>query len=133
MSILNFVFRGRAFSLKDLMQLVASDAEDPHKILEKEFEWRHSRRIEIGKWLLTLTSSIVVAIAVAILSDKFATAAAGYLYISLVIAIVSGVSGIVMLLRAYIIGRAYVRAAALLGDFIKLRPFLKRLRLEGHL
>jgi hypothetical protein len=45
----------------DLMRLVAQD-EDALKVLEKSYEWQHSRWIELGKWLLATGAGTFIAV-----------------------------------------------------------------------
>ncbi len=122
-------------TLGHLVQLVAANQDDPQKIVEKSFEWEHTRSLEMAKWLLALSSSILVAISAATLSRQFNIEAKFFgvsiIQIVLGLATLFGVSGILTILRSYVLHQRYVETSALLAGLIEIRPFLVRLKKQG--
>lgn len=122
-------------TLGHLVQLVATDQSDPHKIVEKSFEWEHSRSLELAKWLLALSSSILVAVSAATLSKQFSvdTKIFGLSVVYLVIALatVFAASGVLTIWRSYILHKRYMEVSALLASLVVIKPFLVRLKRQG--
>lgn len=129
-----------ALSIGHLIDLVASSQDDPQKVLEKSFEWEHSRAVELAKWLLTLSSSIFVALAAILFSkqlqsDVWIRNVFGYdfsaLYIVAVIATLVGIFGVAALISSYLLQRRYIETSALLARILEVKTFMVRLRRDG--
>ena len=120
----------KTLQLFDLMRLVAVDS-DPHKVIEKTYDWEHTRRLEIGKWFL-------------------ATGAAGYFALaslftksnspSIVVLIIFSVSstfavaiGLGAFWRARYLSARYARIQVIIGELNKVKVFLQLLSREGFL
>lgn len=117
--------------LRHLMQAVASDVDDIQKLVEKSFEWEHSRHLELGKWMLAASSAIIAVIASGIIVRKDAP-----IFIVGVIAAASGifmVLGIGYIWLAASISRRYVVTSSLISTLLEIKPFLQKLKYEGLL
>src|SRR3990167_8454776 len=114
--------RAQPLNLSHLLQLVASGVSEPHKVLEKSFEWEHARELELSKWSLALGASLLVAMAAASLSKQFdrdsAILGVKFLYIGAGTAAFFVVLGLGTFYRARFIHRRYFLAAALLGRLV---------------
>ena len=123
--------------IRHLLQLVASGHPDPHKILEKSFQWEHERRMELAKWLLALSSALLAAVVAATLSRGFRSRTQlfdlPYTYWLMGAAGVLAASGVIIFFRAQVLHRRYVLLSALLARIVELQPFLKRMVREEHL
>jgi hypothetical protein len=138
---------GAGTKIRDLISLVANEAADSHKILEKWFDWQHSRALEVAKWSLAAASGLIAAVFVA--SAKQAQPAApslpglaapgapdGWHAVlvlianwSMAIALVAGVLlviGVTAMQSAKKTQREYVVAQGLLARLKTIAPFLKR-------
>lgn len=123
--------------IRHLLELVASGITEPYKVVEKSFEWDHSRRLEVAKWSLALCSSVVVAIAASILAfrqtgqDPLANVLLVYgLFIAA--GIFAGL-GAVFFWRARVMHQRLIFAASLVARLMEIQTFLKRLRTAGLL
>lgn len=126
-----------ALKLRDLLHLVAASANDPQKVVEKAFEWDHARRLEVAKWLLTLASSLVVALAAAMASKQFNadTKILGFNYIYWLFSLASffAISGLLAFWRAKVLHKRLLASATLVGRLMEIQPFLRRLARDGLL
>lgn len=125
--------------IADLFRLVANDAVDPHKAVEKSYEWEHARALEVGKWSLAGATALLAAVATGILrqadasqqvaksASAFPLADMGFWTVaSLGIAGVLLVVGAGSLILASQIERRFVLTLALVAKMVEIRPFLKR-------
>lgn len=127
--------------ISDLFRLVANDAVDPHKAVEKSYEWEHARALEVGKWSLAGATALLAAVATGILrqsggvpsADLAASSAQAvgntmsmWAIASLAAAGLLLVVGVSSLLLASQIERRFVLTLALVAKMVELRSFLKR-------
>lgn len=123
--------------IRHLLELVASGIEDPYKIIEKSFEWDHSRRLELAKWLLALCSSVVAAVAISVLafrqSGQEPFAHIKVLYALSAVAGLSLGAGAVFFWRARVVHHRLIFVSSLLARLMEIQTFLKRLRSAGLL
>lgn len=134
--------------IRDLIRLVANDADDPHKAVEKGFEWEHARALEIGKWSLAGATALLAAVATGILRQpitdnmtatttevaKQAASAASTAQLIVIALVGAGVLlayGAGSLWFAGRIQRNYLLTLVLLAKMIELRPFLKKSESEA--
>lgn len=124
-----------SLTLGHLVQLVATEQADPQKIIEKSFEWEHSRGLELAKWLLALSSSILVAVSAATLSRQFnfETKFFGFsvVYFVVALATIFGASGVITVWRSYVLHKRYIEISTLLASLVAIKPFLVRLKRQG--
>lgn len=127
-------------SIGHLIDLVASDQDDPQKVLEKSFDWEHGRAVEVAKWLLALSSSIFAGLAAISFSKQFQADVWIYvgfkyqinaLYVLIFIAVIVALIGIAALVSAHFLQRRYIESSALLARISEIKPFMMRLRREG--
>jgi hypothetical protein len=117
--------------VRDLIDLVASKVPDPESRLEKAYDWSHSRRLELVKWLLTSAVALFAPVVVALAKGELLSSTsrwwlAGTLFGALTVAI-AGISLLVATRKHY---RSYLAAQALLGELTKIGPFIERYRQE---
>ena len=121
-----------AVDLLDLFELVASDRSNAATVLQKTFDWRHTRGLEVGKWFLAIGLALFVTY-VTLLLDA-ATPTSIYLHVAIsAVATLCCVFGLIGIWRLRQLDRRYTRLAALVADLEELRPFLVRLRRNGIL
>lgn len=125
-------------SLGHLIDLVASAQDDPQKILEKSFDWEHARAVEFAKWLLTMSSSVFVAIAAIMFSRQFQSTAVEIQQIEIpvinlvaVIATILGLLGVWALVSAKMLQKRYIETSALLAKILETKEFWIKLRKSG--
>lgn len=118
-------------TIRDLIDLVASEVTDPQARLEKVFEWSYARHLELVRWLLTsavaLFAPAVVAFAKGELTDSKSS---WWLALTLFSAVGIAVFGLLMLVSGKRRYGDYLAAQALLGEIKKIAPFLARYRQE---
>jgi hypothetical protein len=116
-------------TVHDLIDLVASGISDPEARLEKVFECAHARNLELVKWLLALGAALVAGIVVAVVkADPTAKISIRVVELTLFGAGVTAAAGIFLLMRGYRIYRTYLAAQTLLGEIVKIRPFVELYR-----
>ncbi|MGD0662843.1 MAG: hypothetical protein ABSD38_32730 [Syntrophorhabdales bacterium] len=104
---------------------------DPEVRLEKVFDWAHTRRMELVKWVLTASAALFVPVAVAYVKGDIAQAtSAWWVLTALFGAVLLALFGLIMLYQARQIHRTYVASIALLGEIRKIAPFVERYREE---
>lgn len=132
--------------ISDLFRLVANDAVDPHKAVEKSYEWEHSRALEVGKWSLAGATALIAAVATGFIRQTDSSSAANTLtssnpiphnlmgiwtFASLGAAGLLLVVGVSSLLLASQIERRFVLTLALVAKMVELRSFLKKVVDDG--
>ena len=116
--------------LVDLMRLVATDLE-PHKVLEKAYDWEHARWLEVGKWFLATGAAGLIAIATLFAKpDHPPLFAVVLLSVASTLTIMIGLSAF---WRARFISARYARVRAIAGELLEVKPFLQLLRAKGLL
>lgn len=116
--------------LIDLMRLVAADTE-PHKVLEKSYEWEHARRLEVGKWFLATGAAALIATATLFAKPE----APGVLPVFLlsVASTLTIMIGLGAFWNARYIAARYARIRAITGEFMEMKKFLQLLQARGLL
>jgi len=118
-----------SITVRDLIDLVASEVPDPEARLERIFEWAHSRNLELAKWLLALAAGLLAAVAVGLLKvDPTAHVSPSILRLTLFAAALFAGGGLLMIARGKRIYRTHLAAQALLGEITKIRPFIELYR-----
>jgi hypothetical protein len=120
----------KLLQLVDLMRLVATDIE-PHKVIEKAFEWEHARWLEVGKWFLATGAAGLIG-----LVTLFAKTDPAPRIVIVVLAAGSTLSimiGMGAFWRVRFIGARYTRLRAIAGELSEVKPFLQLLRKRGFL
>lgn len=132
----------RSTRIADLLQLVANDAVDPHKAVEKSYEWEHARALEVGKWSLAGSTALLAAVATGIfrLGDAgqhvtaTSTSPAAMSVWTIATLVLAGLLlgiGVSSLVLASRVERRFVLTLALVAKMVELRPFLKRAAEDG--
>jgi hypothetical protein len=120
-------------SIEDLINLVASGVPDPVSRIERVFEWDHSRRIEVVKWLLAASIALFIPVVVAYLKgDIISVRSSWWMFALLFCSVLLAVLGLGLLYRTRRIHRSYVFTLSLLGELQKISTFLQRYREEGR-
>lgn len=118
-------------SIKDLIDLVASEVPNPEVRLEKAYEWSHARRLELVKWILAAAVALFAPLVVGYFREEFGKTLSPYWALAAMAgsAALAAVGIIILLMtaRAY---RSYLAAQSLLGEIKKIGPFLDRYRQE---
>jgi hypothetical protein len=115
--------------IRDLIDLVASETPEPGKSLEKVFEWAHSRNLELIKWLLALAAALLAPLAIAFARGDLGTRASTlWLAWTLFGSVLFAGIGLTMLARGRRLYRRYIAAQTLLGELMKIAPFIERYR-----
>lgn len=126
-------------TIRDVIDLVASEVPNPESRLEKVYDWAHARRLELVKWLLAtgvaLFAPVVVALARGELIQSGSGSSSGsgsqlWLGLTLFGAVSISIAGLVVLIQTRRRYRAYLASQALLGEIRKIAPFLERYRKE---
>jgi hypothetical protein len=116
--------------LVDLMRLVATDVE-PHKVIEKAFEWEHARWLEVGKWFLaTGAAGLIGLITLFAKTDPAPRVVIILLSAGSTLAVMIGLGAF---WRVRYIAARYSRLRAITGELVDVKPFLQLLRKRGLL
>jgi hypothetical protein len=113
-------------TLSDIIDLVANETGDVQKVIEKAYDWEHTRKLETGKWLLASGTAALIGVVTLLAKETpppspipQALAAAGSA------AIVSGFAAIWL---ASTMSIQFARITSLAHRLQEIRPFLKLLR-----
>ena len=116
-------------SIKDLIDLVASEAETPETRVEKMFEWEHSRRLEAVKWILTAAAAFFVPFLIAYFKGEISQATSNtWVLAALFSSVLFGLFGLTKLYRIRYIHRSFVSALVLLAEMKRIAPLIRRYR-----
>ena len=113
--------------IRELLDLVASNAPEPEKRVEKIYDWRHTRLLEIAKWALGLSAALAVALVVSTVKDELHVGRlirASVVGIDVCLAVV----GIIALLRGERMQKEYAAALGLLARLTPFRDLITRYR-----
>lgn len=116
--------------IADLMRLVEQEGADFESVLQKAFEWDHQRRLELAKWCLATSATLIVG-TVALVGNS--TPQGGVIIAAGLLAGVSLFSGTAMFWTARTVATRYVRSVALAQRMTEIRLFLRLLRTRGLL
>src|SRR5262245_18080729 len=118
-------------TIRDVIELVASGVPNPEVRLEKAYEWSHTRRLELVKWILAAAVGLFVPLVVAFFREELGEGIPGSWTIGTVMDSAGlAVLGIVMLIMSVRLYRSHLAAQALLGEVRRIAPFLDRYRHE---
>ncbi len=118
-------------TIRQLTDLVGSEVDNPEARLERIFEWEHSRRTELAKWVLTAAAALFVPVALSGLKGDFTKGIPGWWIVAALFgAVLLAVLGMVMLYRANRLQHVYIASMSLLGDIKRIAPFIHRYREE---
>ncbi len=121
-----------AVDLLDVFKLVASEKGDAASVLQKTFEWRHARGLEVGKWFLGIGLALGVTDVTLLAKPDGPISLYGHIAI-VATATLCCIVGLVAIWHLRLLDRRYTRLAALVADLEELRPFLELLRRNGIL
>ena len=118
--------RPSGLAIADIMDLVANESGDVQKVIEKAYDWEHTRKLEAGKWLLATGTAALIGV-VTLVSKTPPTAPV------LLISLAAGgaaaiVFGFVALWRAGTMSARLARVTALAYRLDEIKPFLRLLR-----
>lgn len=115
--------------LKDLIDIVASEAQVPEARLEKIYDWVIQRNLEISKWLLGLTATVAATFLITLFKEELKSPF--WLNIIIFIAmLLSGSYGFLRLYRYRQIQREYIAALKLHNDLKRISSFIQKYRNE---
>lgn len=116
-------------SIKDLVDLVASDVEEADQHVKQIFEWEHSRRIEVVKWQLTASAALFVPVLVSFFKGEISNSMPIWLVPSALFGcILLAFTGFMQLFRMRKWQRNFVASIKLLAKLQKIAPFIRRYR-----
>jgi hypothetical protein len=124
--------KSSAISLLDLLELAARENGGASSVMQKTFDWRHSRGLEAGKWYLGFGLGLIGA-TVAVVAKSPLIVPTVALMASMAIATLLCAYGLLSIWRLRQLDRQFARMSSLLADLEELRPFLQLLRKEGIL
>ena len=113
--------------VKDIIDIVASDVPDPEKKVEKLFDWRYGREIEMVKFLFGTGISFLIALGVAVVKDG-ANISAGQIEGGVAASAVLFGYGTYKLFTLNRQGKEYLAALRLLADIKRIQQFVIRYR-----
>jgi hypothetical protein len=116
--------------IRELLDLTESNALEPEKRVEKVFEWRHTRMLEVAKWALSASAALAVALVASILKDELKVGRIGQALL-LALVVFFFVSGFLTLLRGSRLQREYTAALSLLARLTLMRALIQRYRQSG--
>jgi hypothetical protein len=117
--------------LVDLMRLVEADDADTDAVIKASFDWEHTRRLEIAKWLLATGATAIIAVFALLARQELPSR-----WILIVLPSAGGLlamTGYIALHRASVVHSRFVQTSILCARLKDIQPFLQRLRHEGEL
>jgi len=113
--------------IRELLDLVESNAPEPEKRIEKIFDWRHARLLETAKWALGLSATLAVALAVSTVKNELQVGKGIRAFVVGVV-VFAAVSGTIALMRGERVQRDYAAALALVARLTTFRELIRRYR-----
>lgn len=117
----------RDISIKEIIDLVASEVPDSEERIEKMFDWHFQRDMTITKWILSAAASLVVAVLVAFSKSELAVPWWQIGIISL-FAFATSTYGFFRIYRIRLLHKQFIATLKLYCEFKKIAPFIKRYR-----
>ncbi|MCH7592757.1 MAG: hypothetical protein IH989_08270 [Planctomycetes bacterium] len=117
----------RTVSLLELIDLVYGDVEEAESRIQKLFEWRFERDMNIAKWALGLAASLIIAVLVAFFRGG-SDVTGRELGIGLAIAFASATYGIFAIVQLRSVNREFIAALVLYSRFRSIRAFIRLYR-----
>lgn len=117
----------RNIAIRELIDLVAAEVQEPEKRLEKVFDWEASRSAEIVKWVLGASAAVFVAVLVAYFKGDVSNPK-WHLPIGFTLAGFTATYGLVRLHQMRKAHREFVAALLLLAELRRIAPFIRRYR-----
>lgn len=118
--------RPNSLAIADIMDLVTNEGGDVQKIIEKAYDWEHTRKLEAGKWLLATGTAAFIGVVT--LGAKEPPVEPMFLFILAGGGAAAIVSGFVALWRAGTMPARLARVTALAYRLEEIKPFLRLLR-----
>ncbi len=113
--------------IRDLLDLVESNAPEPEKRVEKTFDWRHERLLEVAKWALGAAGALAATLVTSEIKAEFKVGVA--IQVALLgFSIFAAVSGIVAFVRGARLQRNYAASLSLLARLTEFRELIRRYR-----
>src|SRR4051812_13309823 len=116
--------------IRELLDLAESNAVEPEKRIEKVFEWRHTRMLEIAKWLLGAGAALALALAASLLKDELKVGRGIQPTLVALIAF-AFVTGFLTLARGARLQREYTAALSLFARLTAMKALIQRYRQSG--
>jgi hypothetical protein len=118
--------RRRSLVLADIIDLVANEDGDVQKVIEKTYDWEHTRKLEAGKWLLATGTAAIIGVVTLLSKEKVPPAPLLFLLSAGGAAAI--VSGFLALAMASTMAGRLARVTSLAFRLQEVRPFLRLLR-----
>lgn len=109
----------RGMLLRDLIALVLTGAPDVENRIEKAYEWRRERALEIARWVMGISATITAGIVVAVVTTNPRPSFL-LILITLILAALTGAYGVHRLNELRSLEREYVNALALAARLRKI-------------
>ena len=114
-------------TLKDLIDLVASDTPEAEVRIEKMFDWHFHRDMTITKWVLGAAASLIVAVLVAF-SKAELNLEWWQISIITIFALSTSTYGIFRIVKMRSLHRQFVATLKLYSEFKRIDTFIRRYR-----
>lgn len=115
------------------MRIAEDETCDCQALVYKIYEWEHSRRLEVGKWLLAVAAALVATVITLAAKGEPAPLPYYVLPVATLGAGLAAMSGIVTIWSARVISVNLARTTALVARFVAIRTFLSRVRKDEGL
>ena len=112
-----------SLKIADLIDLVASDHEDIQKLIDKAYEWEHTRKLEAGKWFLATGTAALIG-ALTLLAKEHPPAAL-YVYALSASGAFAVLAGATAFSIAGSVSARLARVSTLIRRLQEVQPFLK--------
>lgn len=118
--------RPKDIALADIIDLVTNEDGDVQKVIEKAYDWEHTRKLETGKWLLATGTAALIGV-VTLLAKQPPTSIVPLIALAAggAAAIVSGFGAIWL---AGTMSARLARVTSLAHRLQEIKPFLQLLR-----
>lgn len=116
-------------SVRDIVDLVASQVAEADQHIKQLFEWEHSRRLEVVKWELAAAAAFFVPVAVAFFKGEISeTTPSWWLLAALFACVLFAITGFIQLYKMKRWQRNFIAAIKLLSQLQEISPFIRRYR-----
>ena len=116
-------------SVKDLVDLVASEVKEADDHVKQIFEWEHSQRIELIKWQLTASVALFIPVLISFFKGEISNNMPVWLVpVALFGCVLLAISGFMQLYGMRKWQRNFVATIKLLADLKGISSFIKKYR-----
>ena len=120
----------RDIDVRDLLDLVVSEVDDPHQKLSQLYLWKYDHAMTAAKSITAAGITFLIGLVLAVLQAKSNIAdsevIAGFIGAGVIVII-----GIIQYVRLRVIYKQFVAAHYLLSEVARMRPFLQLYRSGG--